>query len=768
MSFLRKIPIVRRLFIALAIMAIVPSLLVVLLSTFYLSSLNARSQAVQTSIDAQSTAANGLDNLQRMNSQLQTRFNQIFASLSPEGVTDPSLSNSGGLIGADIAARELDFSQTLTTFQSTYEVATAPNMNSIRSILLSDSPQTAQGIISDQQQAVDAVAGSNGLWTQYQRLQDQEVQILNRLDPSVPGHPAVLPQPELNADYVQAYTVLWQTNNVFLNLKNAWQRVVNDSTAVGKTVTSVGPSLTQPLLVATVLVIFFGFGLVALTGWAVNVTISSPLRNLAGLTERISRGHTEVRASADGRDEISVVATAMNNMLDNIVHLIQQAQSQRDLLQAQVEKLVSEVCNVGEGDLRIQAEVTSDALGVLADSFNYMVEELSGLIIRVQVVAREVEKSTTLTSDRMTELVETADRQIQQITNAAFEIERMALASQQVASRATALASSARQARSNAQGGRLALQQTIEGMERIYHNVQETSEKVQTLGERSREINNIVEAISSIAHQTNRLALDAAIQAAMAGENGKGFGAVATDIRRQAERAKEQANSVGRIVRSVRDDIEAVAVAMRDTERESASGTKLAEEAGTSLESIFSVIDQQAREIEIINRMTMQQQHSSGQVVQIMQSVSESTQQSSVSTREAAQNMDRLTRLAEQLLSSVEAFKLPDDRDSQASAHTALIPQNQGNFRTITASSQPAGTASGSYSIPLITPPTSPYPPLTPPGYPPLAPGNQNGFNSSFPSPNSNEGNGHTGPRSTPHSFRPLQPWQETNHDQQQ
>src|SRR6266480_7448040 len=124
-------------------------------------------------------------------------------------------------------------------------------------------------------------------------------------------------------------------------------------------------------------------------------------------------------------------------------------------------------------------------------------------------------------------------------------------------------------------------------MGRINENVQATATKVQTLGDRSREINEIVEPISGIPHQTNRLALDAAIQAAMAGENGKGFGAVAADIRRLAERAKDQASSIARIVRGVREDIGAVAVSMRDTERETSTGSQLAQEAGTSLESIF-------------------------------------------------------------------------------------------------------------------------------------------------------------------------------------
>jgi cell division septum initiation protein DivIVA len=181
----------------------------------------------------------------------------------------------------------------------------------------------------------------------------------------------------------------------------------------------------------------------------------------------------------------------------------------------------------------------------------------------------------------------------------------------------------------------------------------------------------------------------------MAGENGKGFGAVAADIRRLAERAKELSTSVGRIVRSVRDDIGAVAIAMNDTERETSAGSKLAEEAGTSLESIVAVIERQADEIEGINQMALQQQQSSGEVVQMMQNVSETTQENTGSTREAALNMERVARLAEQLLASVEAFKLRDDMNYLEFADSAFgnnavdQPTPAGSFRTVTATAQP-------------------------------------------------------------------------------
>ncbi|HLH63541.1 MAG TPA: methyl-accepting chemotaxis protein [Ktedonobacteraceae bacterium] len=721
LNFLSRLSIFRRLFLAFALSAAIPGVVIILLGSYYLGALNTRSQAVSTSFDAQSIASEQLANLETMNALLKSRENQIFATKSGV-ITDASLGAAGALVDSEINDRQLQFDQALKDYQSNYELATSSNMSVIRGILLSDLPNNT--IISDQQRALNAVIQKQ--WPEYQGFQEAEIKLLEKFDGQ-----ATFTQAQLNTAYQRAYPILYQANLSFTNLKNSWQSVVNDAVAMGKAVTTVGPSETQPVILSTAIAFLITLLVILTAGFLVNLTITRPLRQLASLTHRIAKGDTSARANVSGRDEIYLVATSMNSMLDNIVRLIQETQTQRDLLQAQVEKLVSEVSGVGEGDLRIQAEVTADALGVLADSFNYMVEELSSLIIRVKMVAREVQNSTTMTYERMVQLVETDDMQLQRITDAAVEVERMADSSRQVAERARVLYNVAREARQTAQNGRQSVRQTIEGMGRINENVQETATKVQALGENSREINNIVEVISNIAHQTNRLALDAAIQAAMAGENGKGFGAVAADIRRLAERAKDQASQIGRIVRNVGDDIAAAAIAMRDTERETSSGARLAQEAGAALESIFSVVERQAREIELINQMATQQLQSSGVVVQIMQGVSESTEQSSASTRAAAQNIERLARLAEQLLSSVEAFKLRDNQNYFAPASNVTItPENErdnqfslsGAFRTVTASAQPAGPVLASAPAYNALAPATPRPVPAAPQQPPASP----------------------------------------------
>src|SRR6266536_3962040 len=686
-TFVTNIPISRRLSYAFLLAALIPGIVISGLGIAFINTQIARSQVIQTNIRMTKDTTNASLSLQRSMDLLNVAVEQYKA----QGAN----SQTRKLLDT-IVSNETIFETTLRQYPQLYQLASAPQMNDTRNMLLADNPDATT--VNDQKVAINQV---ETLWSQYKGAQEQVIKGIKN-----------------NAN-IDALTT--QANAKYIPVQKTWAQIAQIADQVNNSVAQVGDSQTNTTIIATIIAFLSTILAVITIGYTVNLTITRPLRELTRLTRRIARGETEARAKILGHDEIYTVATSMNNMLDNIVQLIQETQAQRDVLQGRVEKLVSEVSGVGEGDLRVQAEVTADALGVLADSFNYMVEELGSLVIRVKMVAHDVENSTATVLDRMTQLVETGDTQIKQISDAAAEIEQTAESSREVAGRSQRLYDVARIARQDAQIGRASVQQAVEGMGRINENVQATATKVQTLGDRSREINEIVEAISGIAHQTNRLALDAAIQAAMAGENGKGFGAVAADIRRLAERAKDQASSIERIVRGVREDIGAVAVSMRDTERETSTGSQLAQEAGTSLESIFGVVERQASEIEAINRMAAHQLQSSSAVVQIMQTVSDSTQQSSASTRDAAQNIERLARLAEQLLASVEAFKLRENLNYYAPmGNVTVTPQDEfenqlsisGAFRTITASAQssnnnalaPARTTTGPFSPYPMTP----------------------------------------------------------------
>ncbi|MEO8953450.1 MAG: methyl-accepting chemotaxis protein [Ktedonobacteraceae bacterium] len=662
LKWLSNTPIFRRLFLAFALAAVVPGIIIAVLGITYINTLTARGQAEQTNNAAMKLATSQLAVLQHMNADLTAFHATALANKSVHGQNDPTMASMVQNLNNEIITLQGNFTQALGTYQQKYQLATSPDMAQIQSILQSST--SSNQLALQQQQTLRNVSSQQ--WPQYLATQQQ-----------------VLLASKSNLSRTVAQQDLLHANALFTPLLASWQQVVDIAQTVSDQIVTIGTAQTDPIMIATLAAILGTMIVVVTIGYIVNLTITRPLRQLATLTRRIAKGETSARAILVGRDEIYMVSDSMNKMLDNIVRLIQETQAQRDNLQGQVEKLVSEVSGVGEGDLRVQAEVTADALGVLADSFNYMVEELGSLVVRVKLVSHEVENSTSAIFERLTQLVETGDIQINQIGGAGVEIERMADSSRQVADRAQNLFTLSRNARQSAQGGREAVQQAVQGIGRIHANVQETAGKVQTLGERSREINNIVGVISDIAHQTNRLALDAAIQAAMAGENGKGFAAVAADIRRLAERAKDQANMITKIVRGVREDIGAAAVSMQDTERETSSGAKLTNEAGVALESIFTSVELQAKEIENINLMATQQLQSSSAVVQIIRAVTNTTQQSTMSTRDASQNMERLARLVEQLRASVEAFKLRENQAYYVPTTNVSPLDNQDNQLTV-------------------------------------------------------------------------------------
>jgi methyl-accepting chemotaxis protein len=684
LTFVANIPIFRRLFYAFLLAAVVPGMIVAIQGIAFANEQSAHSQAMHTSIAMkQATTAVQVD-LQNLNSSLNAAYQDQYESNAIVQARTPDLLKS-----TDVLTRQTGAA--LKRYQQSYQLTTAPGMSGVLSILTSNDPSTT--IPVDQQHLLTGLQTRS--WPAYRGVVEQ-----------------VLHGIAVQAPVAELRGLLMQADQQYAPIIQAWQKIDQIADSVSNSIAL--PSQVNAITLTTVIAFLSTIMVVVAIGYVVNLTITRPLSELANLTKRISRGETTARARIGGRDEIYMVANSMNSMLDNIVLLIQQTQLQRDLLQAQVEKLVSEVSGIGEGDLRVQAEVTADALGVLADSFNYMVEELGGLVVRVKKVAAEVEKFTTTILDRMTSLVETGDIQIHQIEAAALEVEHMAASSRQVAERSQVLYEVAREARKDAQIGRESLTLAVQGIGRISENVQATASKVQSLGEHSREINEIVDAISGIAHQTNRLALDAAIQAAMAGDHGKGFGAVAADIRRLAERAKEQANTVTRIVRNVREEIGAVAVSMQDTERETTTGARLTQEAGIALESIFAAVEHQAREIENINQMTAKQLQSSGSVVQIMQEISETMRSSSASTRKASQHMERLALLVEQLRSSVEAFKLRENQEYVPASGINIAlddePENpltvSGVLRTISATaaqlSAVPGAATGAPSHTLL------------------------------------------------------------------
>jgi methyl-accepting chemotaxis protein len=387
-------------------------------------------------------------------------------------------------------------------------------------------------------------------------------------------------------------------------------------------------------------------------------------------------GDRTVRAPVNGDDEFAMLAITLNALLDN-PGVAQGGASfgssgnDAAALQAQIEKLLQEVSAVGDGDLRVQAEVTPDTLGVLADSFNYMIEELAKVVGRVQTTAVQVTNATRRILDRSAELAQASETQVAQIAQTTEAVEALAVFIQNVARNAQLSAEVAQEALRSASSGQQSVRQTIEGMLLIRENVQETSKKIKRLGERSNEIGEIVRIIEDIADQTNLLALNAAIQSAMAGEHGRGFAVVADEIRLLAERSTESTKRIATLVKSIQGDTYEAVVAMEDSTQEVVKGSQLADEAGRSLNSIYSAVERQAQMIESIARAANDQTSVSEAVAVAMSQISDITRQTNIGTQEAAGSVSYLAELSDQLRASVSTFRLPD-RSGESGAFVQL------------------------------------------------------------------------------------------------
>ncbi len=381
---------------------------------------------------------------------------------------------------------------------------------------------------------------------------------------------------------------------------------------------------------------------------------------LVNVCNAITVGDLTSRVDNPGKSELGMVGQSLNKMLDNTVALVQ-SRAERDAMQAAVMKLLDEVSGVADGDLTSEAEVSADMTGALADSFNFMIAELRNIIGNVQGATSNVSRSLIELRSFTNTLATGTEAQASQAIEASAAIEEMATSINQVSENASSSAAVAEQARTNAEQGARAVSRTIEGMKAVRDQVQETAKRIKRLGESSQEIGEIVELIGDIADRTSILALNASIQAAMAGEAGRGFGVVAEEVERLADRATEATKKAAMLVKTTQSETAEVMSAMEDTTREVVNRSAIANEAGVALAEIQGVSNRLAELIQAISDAAQQQARGSQQIARSMNEMSSVTRTTATSTKETATAIGSLAALADNLNQSVARFKLPSN-----------------------------------------------------------------------------------------------------------
>jgi twitching motility protein PilJ len=327
--------------------------------------------------------------------------------------------------------------------------------------------------------------------------------------------------------------------------------------------------------------------------------------------------------------------------------------------QAAILRLLDEIADLADGDLTVAATVTEDFTGAIADSINYSIDQLRDLVATINMTAVQVAGAAQETQATAMHLAEASEHQAQEIAGASAAINEMAVSIDQVSANASESSAVAERSVAIANKGNEVVHNTITGMDNIREQIQDTSKRIKRLGESSQEIGDIVSLINDIADQTNILALNAAIQASMAGDAGRGFAVVADEVQRLAERSSAATKQIEALVKTIQTDTNEAVISMEQTTSEVVRGARLAQDAGVALEEIEKVSKTLAALIQNISNAARQQASSAGHISNTMNVIQEITSQTSSGTTATAKSIGNLAKMASEMRKSVSGFTLP-------------------------------------------------------------------------------------------------------------
>ena len=335
-----------------------------------------------------------------------------------------------------------------------------------------------------------------------------------------------------------------------------------------------------------------------------------------------------------------------------------------DRNQTAILRLLDEIGDLADGDLTVQATVTEDFTGAIADSINYSIDQLRELVETINQTAMQVAAAAHESQGTAMHLAEASEHQAQEIAGASAAINEMAVSIDQVSANAAESAAVAERSVALANRGNEVVHNTIAGMDNIREQIQDTSKRIKRLGESSQEIGDIVSLIDDIADQTNILALNAAIQASMAGDAGRGFAVVADEVQRLAERSSAATKQIEALVKAIQTDTNEAVISMEQTTSEVVRGAHLAQDAGVALEEIEKVSRSLAALIQNISNAARQQASSASHIANTMYVIQEITSQTSTGTTATARSIGTLAKMASDMRQSVAGFTLPQQRET--------------------------------------------------------------------------------------------------------
>src|SRR5437870_2807968 len=382
--------------------------------------------------------------------------------------------------------------------------------------------------------------------------------------------------------------------------------------------------------------------------WRLGSAVVTPVQQLAEFSERLAAGDARARADIQSNDELGYISENLNRAVAKVAKA-NTNQEASESLQRSITELLAVINQVARGELALRGKVTNDALGNVTDSINYMLDNFTKVLERVRKAAMEVTACSNNILVAADEMQAGATQQDQEITNTSSAVEQLTVSMKQVSNNAEASAEAARRALDAAEQGNRAVRDTLEGMQRIRASVQATAKKIKSLGDRSLEISEIVSVINDITEQTNLLALNAAIEAARAGEAGRGFAVVADEVRKLAEHSRAATKDIAALIKAIQAETNEAVVVMEEGTKEVEVGARLADQAGKALDAISSVVRQSAELVQEISLASKQQVRGTEGVANALHISSNITRQTSQGGRQAERGVENMVKLSEQL-----------------------------------------------------------------------------------------------------------------------
>ena len=413
-------------------------------------------------------------------------------------------------------------------------------------------------------------------------------------------------------------------------------------------------------LSGSIAVIVMGFLMSAILAFAIYRSIAQPLARISSAVEEVSAGNFEARTFVDGPDELGALGYTFDGMLNDRVGTLAQAQEENEQLNNAVVQLLQAVYQLSQRDLTVKVPVTEDVTGPVADSLNLLTIETAKVLQGVTSISHDVASTSDRVKEQTDSVIEAATAEQKEVEKTAAELAETSESMLRIAKLARACAEAADKAIKSTEAAHGTVNDTVSGITSIRETIRETEKRIKRLGERSQEINRVVNLINTIAERTHILALNASMHAASAGEAGRGFVVVADEVQRLAESAREATLEISTLVNNIQVETADTVATMNEAISQVVDGTRLAEEAGTRMEETQKSTSELVAMVQQIAKRSRDQAVMSSELRGRAEEIYKSTQGTNERLRAQTTHTNELVAFSQRLLEAVSVFKLPD------------------------------------------------------------------------------------------------------------